>query len=323
MTEKVDVISNERVRAHLSPEVAYRAVKQSFVDLAEGLALNEPRHRMPLGPGTFNVMWAASEPLDSIALKAYPVVRSDVRQAAGIQISLYSRSTGAMEALLRGDVLGQIRTGAASAVVADLVGNPRPRTLTVFGTGFQARGQLEAFLARFPDIEEALVVGRNPEALDAMVAACRELFPSRSIESSDAQAAVSRSDLVVTATASVEPLLDGEWLRPGTHISAVGSNHAAAREVDARTLERCGLVVVDSRQTAERESGDLIANGFSPSRAHEVVDLVLGRAARKDEKEITLFSSQGLAVQDLYAGRAVLGEIQAGEAGEGRGEGSR
>lgn len=311
MPEKMDVISNERVRAHLAPETAYRAVERSFTDLAEGTALNESRHRMPLGPGTFNVMWAASEPLEAIALKAYPVVRSDVRQAAGIQISLYSRSTGAMEALLRGDDLGQIRTGAASAVVAAMAGNPDPTTLTVFGTGFQARGQLEAFLSRFPTIQEVFVVGRNAPALTSMVDDFRSRFPGRSIEAAEARPAVEASDLVVTATASVDPLLDGDWLRPGTHVTAVGSNHAAAREVDARTLERCGLVVVDSRQTAEREAGDLIANGFSPSRAKEVSDLVLGAAARTDEREITLFSSQGLAVQDLYAAKAVLDAIEA------------
>src|SRR5690606_38485922 len=138
------------------------------------------------------------------------------------QISLYSRSTGAMAALLRGDVLGQIRTGAASAVVASLVGNPDPRTLTVFGTGFQARGQLEAFLSRFPGIQDVFVVGRNVQALESMLAEARARFPGRSIEAGEARASVKGSDLVVTATASAEPLLDGDWLRPGTHVSAVG-----------------------------------------------------------------------------------------------------
>jgi len=300
------VVSNEVIEQHLSPKRALAAVRHALNDLAHGRATDEPRHRMPLRRGTFNVMWAASTPLDTVALKAYAAVRTETRQATEIHISLSSMSTGRLRATLRGDLLGQRRTGAASVAAAELLARPAPASLAVFGTGFQAHGQLEAFLDHFDSIGEVSVVGRNPRAVAALVDWTSARFPGRKVVAAEAEAAVRRSDIVVTATASSTPVFDGEWLQLGTHVCAVGSNHAAAREIDAVTLHRSALVVVDSRATAGREAGDLLLNDYAVSDAVELPGVIAGEVGRRDDDDITIFSSQGLAVEDLYAADVVV-----------------
>lgn len=111
------------------------------------------------------------------------------------------------------------------------------------------------------------------------------------------------ADVVVTATGSAEPLFDGAWLRPGTHVNAVGSNQASNREVDRTTLTRAARVMVDDRAVAALEGGDLLANDYDVTRTVEFSDVVAGRLpARHDDAEITLFDSHGLALHDLVCG---------------------
>lgn len=303
------IVTDDDVRALLLPHEAARAMKNCFIDLANGVATNEPRHRMPWGEGSFNAMWAASESLGTLALKAYPVIRGDVRQATAIHVFLFDMTTGDMHTTMRGDALGQIRTGAASAVAAEQLVADRPKSLALFGAGYQAQGQARALLHQFPSIDQVLVVSRTPAAARGFsdwIAMERADHPVEII-AAEAETAVRNSTLVVTATASSEPLFDGDWLQPGTHVTSVGSNHHSAREIDSRTVSRASIVVVDSRVAARQEAGDLIMNGFDPIRAVELGELLTApEAAVHPPGGITLFTSQGLAAQDLYAASAVL-----------------
>lgn len=314
------LVTDDEVRAHLSPHRALLAMRQCFTDLANGVATDEPRHRTPFGAGSFNAMWAASESLGTLALKAYPVLRGDVRQATAIHVFLFDVSTGDLHTTMRGDALGQLRTGAASALAAQQVGVDEPRSLAVFGTGYQAVGQLRAMLHQFPSIEVVRVVSRTPSAARSFALRTRSELGDRQVEivRAEPEAAVRNTSLIVTATASSEPLFDGNWIQPGTHVTAVGSNHRAAREIDASTVARAATVVVDSRVAARREAGDLIINDFDPGLAVELGELLTARApfARASD-DITVFTSHGLAVQDLYAASAVLGHRQGRPIGSG------
>jgi ornithine cyclodeaminase/alanine dehydrogenase len=119
--------------------------------------------------------------------------------------------------------------------------------------------------------------------------------------------AVPRADVVVTATSAAEPLFDGSLLRPGTHVSAVGSNHASRRELDGAVFRRAAHVVVDSRAVAGGECGDLLANGLDPADATEFAEVHAGRVpGRIDPDDITVFESHGLALQDLVCAVRVL-----------------
>jgi ornithine cyclodeaminase len=119
-----------------------------------------------------------------------------------------------------------------------------------------------------------------------------------------AEAAVHESDIVVTVTSASTPVLQGEWLAPGTHINAAGSNALIRRELDEKAVARAALVCVDSRASALREAGDLLP-ALEKGRLHEgqlveLGEIVAGiRPGRMDGQAITLFESQGMAIQDL------------------------
>jgi ornithine cyclodeaminase/alanine dehydrogenase len=301
----------------LTPRVALDGVERAFRLLAEGLAVNEPRRRTAAGGTTLNVMWALAPTLDALAVKSYPVVRSDVSQAAVILVTLYRHSTGECLGLVQGDLLGQRRTAAATALAIRALARPESRVLTVFGTGYQASGQVEAAVEVMPHLREIRVVGRTPQRRDAFVDRLTVRFPELGVTAQDAEAAVRAADVVITATGSTEPVLDGAWLAPGTHVNAIGSTQAGSREIDLRTLESAAAVVVDSRDVAALEGGDLLANGFAVDRTVELGEVLVGTAGgRRSDDDITVFDSHGLALQDLVCGLHVLQEAGRRELGQ-------
>lgn len=301
------LLDEDSVGLLLGPEVALEGVDQAFRLLAQGLAVNEPRHRTAADGTTVNVMWALAPTLDILAVKYYPVVRADVSQAAIILVTLFRHSTGECLGLVQGDLLGQRRTAAASALATRTAARPQSQTLTVFGTGYQASGQVRAVVEVLPKLREIKVVGRTPPHRDAFVTRMSRAFPGLRITAAEAEDAVRSADVIITATGASEPLFDGGWLQPGTHVNAIGSNQAASRELDRLTLDRAAAVIVDSRAVAGLEGGDLLANGFPIDRTVELGEILVGqRPGRRDADDITIFDSHGLALQDLVCGLRVL-----------------
>jgi ornithine cyclodeaminase/alanine dehydrogenase-like protein (mu-crystallin family) len=305
------LLDEQVVAAELTPSVALSCVETAFRLLAQGKAHNEPRYRTAADGTTLNVMWALAPTLDTVAVKCYPVVRADVSQASIILVTLFSHSTGEPLAMVQADLLGQRRTAAASALATRLAARPDSTTLTVFGTGYQAWGQVQAIAAVLPRLRRVNVVGRSRPGRDAFITALSAELPELEVTACDAEEGVRTADVVVTATGATAPLFPGEWLRPGTHVNAIGSNQAHSRELDRTTLLRAATVIVDSRPVVSREGGDLLANDFPVSEALELGELLVGTAAaRQDDGDITVFDSHGLALQDLVCGLHVLRAAQ-------------
>lgn len=303
------LLDERSVAQLLTPRVALDGVEQAFRLLAEGSAVNEPRRRTAADGTTLNVMWALAPALDTLAVKSYPVVRADVSQAAVILVTLYRHSTGECLGIVQGDLLGQRRTAAATALAILTLARPESRVLTVIGTGYQASGQVDAAVEVMPSLREIRVVGRTAQRRDAFVDRLTARFPELRVDAEDAEPAVRSADVVITATGSSEPVLDGAWLTPGTHVNAIGSNQARHREVDRRTLESAAAVVVDSRDVAALEGGDLLANGYDVARTVELGEVLVGAAGgRSGDDDVTVFDSHGLAMQDLVCGLQVLQE---------------
>jgi ornithine cyclodeaminase len=180
----------------------------------------------------------------------------------------------------------------------------------VFGAGWQAQSQIEALCA-VRAIRRVKVFARNRERLDAF---CREQSRRLGrdiVPAASAREAVEGSDVVVTITSASAPLFEGDWLAPGTHLTAAGSNALIRREIDETTVRRAAVVCVDSRATALRECGDLLPalekGRLCESQWLELGELIAGlRAGRTDPGQITLFESQGMAIQDLALARRVL-----------------
>jgi alanine dehydrogenase len=295
-------LTEDEVGALLSMEACITAVEEILRQWAAGQAANRPRTRAAARGMMLHVLPAASRGLGRMAAKVYGTTRTGAR----FLVLLFDGRSAALLALLEGDRLGRIRTGAASAVATRRLARPDARALGIIGTGRQARSQIEA-MAQVRALTDIRVYGRDRGRLQAFcddVAAAHRGVAVRSAASP--REAVSGADIVVTATTSPEPVLEGSWVGPGTHINAIGSNRIDRRELDAETVRRAGLIVVDSLEQARMEAGDLAGCPGAFERAVELPEIVVGRhPGRRDTSQVTLFKSVGIGLEDLAAASLV------------------
>jgi ornithine cyclodeaminase len=222
-------------------------------------------------------------------------------------------------ALLDGATLTAVRTGAAAGLATDRLARPEAATVALFGAGAQARTQLEA-VCHVRAIRRGWVVARRPESAVRLVEELRGRGPIPAdlrVAATPAEA-LAEADVVCTATTSRTPVFAGRDVRPGTHVNGVGSFTPEMQEVDAELVARA-LVVVDARESALAEAGDLVVplreGRIAPEHIHaELGEIVTGRRpGRSDAQQITFFKSCGLAVQDaVAAGRALARARQLG-----------
>ena len=257
-----------------------------------------PRYRVRLDGGALAVMSAVDRGRGLACVKAY-AARED---GASFVVVLFEGSE--TRAVIEADRLGQLRTGAASAVAAKHLALPAARTLGVIGCGRQARSQVAAIREALPGIEEVIAYCRTPERLEEF---CREVGAEPAESHRDPAAA----DVVVTITTSRDPVLRGEWLQPGALVCAAGANRPQARELDNAVLERAGFVCCDSVEDAKVESGDLIEpveqGVLDWLEVHELQEVVAGEVSgRQSDDDIVVFKSNGLAAWDLAVAARVV-----------------
>jgi ornithine cyclodeaminase len=211
--------------------------------------------------------------------------------------------------LLDGGYLTDVRTGAAGGVAARYLARDDARVAAVIGTGIQARRQVEALVAVRPSIEEVRVWGRRPER--ATVAAA-EIAAAHGLDASSAPSireAVEGADVVITCTASIEPLVQAEWLASGTHVTAVGSDGPGKQELDPEALRRADRLVVDSVDQCRR-LGELQHALDVADRAVELGTICAGREpGRTSPDELSVCDLTGVGVQDVAAANLVVQEL--------------
>ncbi len=292
-------LSENDVEQLLTMPLALEAVEAAHRDLSIGQAFDEPRQRTRLPQTTLHILQGALPQLDAIGYKAYTSNRSGVR----VLVHLYRASSGSLRAVIEADRLGMMRTGAASGVATRWLARPDARLAGVFGAGWQAEGHIEALAAVRP-LQRVKVYARHAERLAAFCTRMSERLGIEVVPATSPEEVVRGSDIVSTVSTAATPLFDAEWLSPGTHVNAAGSNSLIRREVGEDVLKRCSSIVVDSVETALREAGDLLPL-LEKGRLHareliELGDVIVGRrVGRSTAEEITLFESQGMAVQDL------------------------
>ncbi|MGO9231246.1 MAG: ornithine cyclodeaminase family protein [Bryobacteraceae bacterium] len=273
-------------------------VRAAFARLARGEAINHPRRRLIL-PTRSVLHYMAGADGGYYGIKVYS---TNPGHEAHFRFLLYRAADAALLAILEANSLGQIRTGAASGLATDLLARPEARTLAVIGSGFQARAQVEAMLAvrRF---ERVRVWSRSAEKRESFAADCARSFGAVVDPAATAEEAVRGADVLVTATSSGKPVVASEWVADGVHVNAMGANQAKRREIPGELVKRAGLIVADSREQSRMESGDLLLalgeDGWA--RVAELHELVAGRPGRTAAEEITIFKSNGLAIEDVVA----------------------
>ena len=293
------------VEALLTIGDALEAVEGSFRRQAAGEIENRPRYRLGLQEGTLAVMAAADLGLGYAGAKVY----AGFRDGARFVVLLFRADSPELVAVIEADKLGQVRTGAASGVAAKYLARSSARSLGLIGCGWQAESQLAAIRAALPGLERVVAYCRNEERLRAF---CAE----HGAEPGESHRDAGECDVVVTVTTSKDPVLRGEWLRPGALVCAVGANDGRRRELDNVVLERAAFVCCDSRENAKLESADLIepvASGVLDwLEVHELQEVVAGEVAgRQSDEDIVVFKSNGLAAWDIAAAAAVVAKLEA------------
>ena len=280
----------------VTPAVAVEAIEACFLRMAAGEVEVAPRRRLPLPEGALADMAASDRGLGLAGGKLYAATP----RRATFVVCLFDAETSALVAVLEADRLGQLRTGAASAVAARHLAKIGAATLGVIGCGHQAETQVACIRAALPAIERVVAYCRTPERLSAFCESV-EAEPGESHRDAATQ------DVVVTITSSRDPVLRGEWLQPGALVCAAGANVVTRRELDNAVLELAGFVCCDLREQARLESGDLVepiaAGVLDWLEVHELHEVVSGElAGRQSDDDIVVFKSNGLAAWDVALG---------------------
>jgi alanine dehydrogenase len=282
-------LAEEDVRELLSVKEAIDLMRGAFEALASGHAINQTRRRLILDTGATLHSMAASY-LNYFGTKFYAV---HPQYGLHFYFVLYDARTAEPLAWMQANHLGQIRTGAATGYATDLLADPNADTLAVIGSGFQARTQVEAIRA-VRSIRTVRVWSRNDHKKQKFAGDC-------SAEAvSTAEQAVRGAQIVVTATNSATPVIENEWIAPGTMINAMGGNVRNRRELPEALVRRAAMVAVDSLEQAKLEAGELVI----PDSWANVVELQTVRR-HFDPTGVTIFKSLGICVEDVAAGAFV------------------
>jgi ornithine cyclodeaminase/alanine dehydrogenase-like protein (mu-crystallin family) len=296
----VKIVTEEDVAALLSPVEAVEVIEACFRRMAAGQVENRPRYRLRLEGGALAVMAAADLELGYAGVKVYAGFRGGAR----FSVLLFRADRPELVAVLDADKLGQLRTGAASGVAARHLARAGAASLGVIGCGWQAESQVDCIRAALPGIERVVAYCRTEERL-------RSFCDRHGAEAGSSPSDAAECDVVVTVTGSPDPVLRGDWLRPGALVCAVGANDGRRRELDTAVLERAAFVCCDSLEDARLESADLIepvAGGVLDwLEVHELQEVVAGEiAGRQSDDDVVVFKSNGLAAWDVAVAAAVV-----------------
>jgi alanine dehydrogenase len=286
-------LTESHVETLVEPAVAVDAIEACFERMAAGEIDLAPRRRLRLPEGALADMAAADSGLGLAGGKLYAATPNGTT----FVVCLFDAESSELVAVIEADRLGQLRTGAASAVAARHLAKRDVSTLGVIGCGHQAETQVACIRAGVPTIERVVAYCRSPERLAAFC----ELTGA---EPGESHRDAASGDIVVTITSSRDPVLRGEWLTPGTLVAAAGANVVSRRELDNAVLERASFVCCDWLEQAKLESGDLVepvaAGVLDWLEVHELHEVVSGAiVGRQSDDDIVVFKSNGLAAWDV------------------------
>jgi alanine dehydrogenase len=304
-------LTEDDVRRLLPMDECVRVMRETFEALAEGSGINQPRRRMFLPTGSvLHSMAGALGPY--FGTKFYAV---NVKHGAHFFFMLFDAATAQPLAMMEANYLGQIRTGAVSGYATDLLARPDASSVGIIGSGFQAHSQLKAIL-QVRAIRKAFVYSRNEARREAFASESSESFGIPVTAMDSAAEAVRFADIVVTATFSKDPVVEDAWIRPGTHINAMGSNNPQRRELPASLIARAGVIVVDSIEQSRAEAGDLLlAWSEEDWNTPRLIELKDATGAHRPPGAVTIFKSNGLGIEDVAAGAFVYEKARQAELG--------
>ncbi|HSH78590.1 MAG TPA: ornithine cyclodeaminase family protein [Herpetosiphonaceae bacterium] len=264
--------------------------------------VNNTRRRLHIAEATLMSMEAGDREAGLLGHKNYLAVPG---RPVLSHFFLYDSERGDLQAMMQANELGRIRTGATSAVAARYLARADASRHAVFGAGFQAETQVLA-ISQVRPVEEICVWSRSHARAEAFCDRIREHLPGILVEpaADDPAALACWGEIITLATRASQPVLQGAWLTPGAFVNAIGSNAAERREVGVDVVRRADVIVADSLEGARLEAGDLIAaadaGALDWARVSALSNVVAGTVtSRETDRQVTLFESQRLALEDL------------------------
>jgi alanine dehydrogenase len=293
-------LSEQDVEALLEPIDAVEAVEECFRRMAAGAVSIAPRRRLPLDEGRLADMAASDLELGYAGAKVY----AGFRDGTAFVVALFASDRPELVAVIEADQLGRLRTGAASAVAAKHLAREGATSLGVIGCGDQAETQVSCIRAALPAVDRVVAFCRTERNLKAF---CKRV----GAEPGESHRDSADQDIVVTITTSRDPVLRGEWLRPGTLVCAAGANNGTSRELDNVVLQRASFVCCDWLEQARIESADLIepieTGVLDWLEVHELHEVVSGElSGRQSPEDIAVFKSNGIAAWDVAVAVAAV-----------------
>jgi len=292
-------LSEDDVKQVLTMPDAVRILEEMFRQDGLGGAINNPRQRVRTPSAMMHLLAGALPYLGVMGYKAY----TTSKEGAKFRVFLHDVETGKLLAIIDANHLGMMRTGAATGVATKYMARGDASTVGIFGSGFQARGQLLG-VAAVRELKRVFVYGRSVEKRKDFSRQMEETLgvPVSPVE--NAREAVAGVDCVITSTTAFEPVLHGAWLEKGVHVNAIGGNFLFKREIDEKAAMSARIIAVESREQSKIEAGELlplVEKGRIQWRSLvELGEIVAGKAAgRISGEDITLFKSVGIAVEDL------------------------
>jgi alanine dehydrogenase len=295
-------LTESDVRGLLTMDMAIEAVETGLRKMALEEAFNVPRSRCQTDHAMLHVLPAAAKTLGVIGYKAYVTTRAGAR----FDLTIYDGKSGEMLAIMQADFLGQMRTGAASAVATKHLSRKDSSTVGVFGSGKQARTQLLG-VSKVRKLSRAVVYSPSVERRTAFAREMSTVCGIEVVPGDRPEDAARGLDIVCTATSAREPVLLGEWISPGQHLNIAGSNYLAKSEIDVEVVKRANVVVIDSKDQGRLEAGDL-ATALDQGVIEWIDIAELGRVVamrapgRQSPQDVTLFKSLGIGLEDVAVG---------------------
>jgi ornithine cyclodeaminase/alanine dehydrogenase-like protein (mu-crystallin family) len=272
------------------------AMEKALLAFSTGRALQPVRSVLTIEEGKryLGIMPAVTDEAMGLKLVSfYPANAATGIPTRMAMVLLFRPETGEPVAVMDGRLITEMRTAAVSAAVTHRLALPDSHVLALLGSGVQAQAHLQA-LKHVRPFDEVRVWSRTPEH-------ARRFAAEHGTIATDAESAVRGADVVVTATNALDPILKGAWLKPGAHVNAVGSPRPNWRELDDEVM--ANVLVVDSREAALKESGDVI---LSQAKIYAEAGEIFAGMKQCPVSETTVFKSVGIAVEDIASAELVL-----------------
>ena len=306
-------LSDSDVRRLLTMREAIEVVEEAFKELHAGKAIMPERTTLMLKNGSISQMSAYLKKMNIATTKVFGIFPKNIKYNLPTTVAtllVYDIETGKVTVVMDATYLTAVRTGAVSGVATKHLARKDSKKVGIIGCGMQGRTQLWA-VREVREVERVYAYDKAANVRKKFAAEMSEKLEVDVIPVDSAQKALKDADIIITATTSATPVVKGKWLNEGTHINAIGSYYPHARELDTETVVKSKLVV-DLRKAALEEAGDVILpikeGAITEKHIYaELGEIVTGnKPGRVNDREITVFKSVGLAIQDAAVSKLII-----------------